>query len=168
MAAANLDVVVEQLSRVTFDGDTRITSVGAELAGSLQPGDKISHVNHLPVDAAALHARLQASLTGHAIPRCTLTVQRAPRAHELTRRTASAPRQEQPRSLWSRLTGRTRALCSPTSPRSPRSPGTPRHHVIDICGSPRDSWTNYPVQRASSLSAPPTSPASPLGARRAS
>ncbi|KAH8061778.1 hypothetical protein JL722_3732 [Aureococcus anophagefferens] len=136
--ADSFDVVVSKLSRVTFDDDCTIKAVGVELVGSLRPGDRISRVDYAKVDAAALAARLERQLALQAEAPCTLTGKR----------------------------------CG-DEPRSPRSPATPRspadHCAIDVCGSPRDSWANYPCGgRASSLSltAPPTSPASPLARKR--
>ena len=168
--ADSFDVVVSKLSRVTFDDDCTIKAVGVELVGSLRPGDRISRVDYAKVDAAALAARLERQLEMQAEAPCTLTVERRAPAAPRRGQDSPKPRRRAKQSFWSRLMKGKRCGDEPRSPRSPATPRSPADHcAIDVCGSPRDSWANYPCGgRASSLSltAPPTSPASPLARKR--
>ena len=82
--ADSFDVVVSKLSRVTFDDDCTIKSVGVELVGSLRPGDRISRVDYAKVDAAALAARLERQLALQA-EATTLRQQEEPMRAELRR-----------------------------------------------------------------------------------
>ena len=83
-----LDVLLDDLSRITVDERGTVTAVAADLIRQVRPGDRVAQLNqgNRPLDVALLARRLVAVSEG----RCVLTIERDDRSEP-----------QSPRSPWS-------------------------------------------------------------------